>query len=130
MQRAGAWLSVQGTTSPDTVVFTSSGELPGALSVVLQGTIDLGAGVPYGDGVRCIGGTLKRLYTKNAVNGLVTAPGPGEPSVTARSSAAGDPIAPGATRFYQVYYRDSAPSFCPSPEGEIFNVSNGYRITW
>ncbi|MFN0008985.1 MAG: hypothetical protein ACKVXR_13870, partial [Planctomycetota bacterium] len=127
---AGAWLSARGATSPDTVVFTSSGELPDALSIVLQGTIDLGPGVPYGDGVRCVGGTLKRLYTKNAVSGVVTAPGPGDPSVTTRSAAAGDPIAPGSTRFYQAYYRDPAHSFCPSPSGETFNVSNGYRIPW
>jgi len=128
---AGAWLSAKGTTSPDTVAFTSSGELPDALSIVLQGTIDLGpGGVLYGDGVRCVGGTLKRLYTKNAVNGVVTAPGPGDPSVTARSAVAGDSIAPGSTRFYQVYYRDPAPSFCASPKGEFFNVSNGHRISW
>ena len=127
---AGAWLSSTGTTIPDTVVFTSSGELPVALSIVLQGTVDLSGGVPYGDGVRCVGGTLKRLYTKNAVNGVVTAPVPGDLSVTARSAALGDPIAPGATRLYQVYYRDPAPGFCPSPNGNTFNVSNGYRIHW
>lgn len=127
---AGAWLSARGTTSPDRVVFTSSGELPVALSIVLQGTIDLGAGVLYGDGVRCVGGTLKRLYTQSAVNGVVTAPGPGDPSVTARSAALGDPIAPGATRLYQVYYRDPAATFCSSPIGSTFNVSNGYRINW
>ncbi|MFN0007297.1 MAG: YncE family protein, partial [Planctomycetota bacterium] len=125
---AGAWLTAQGTTSPDTVVFTSSGVLPNSLSIVLQGTIDLGAGVFYGDGVRCVGGTLKRLYTKNAGNSVLTAPVPGEPSVTARSAAAGDPITPGSTRYYQVYYRDGVAAFCPA--GSTFNVSNGHRIDW
>jgi hypothetical protein len=127
---AGAWLTANGTTSPDTVVFTASGEMPAALSIVLQGSLEIVAGVTYGDGVRCAGGTLKRLYTKNAVSGVVIAPGPGDPSVTARSAALGDPLAPGTTRVYQTYYRDPAPSFCPSPNGNTFNVSSGYRLTW
>ena len=127
---AGAWLTSSGTTSPDTVVFTSTGELPVALSIVLQGTVELSGGVLYGDGVRCVGGTLKRLYTKNAVGGVVTAPVGGDLSVTARSAALGDPIAPGTTRFYQVYYRDPAPAFCPSPLGNTFNTSSGNRIDW
>jgi hypothetical protein len=50
--------------------------------------------------------------------------------VTARSAAIGDPIAPGATRLYQVYYRDPAPGFCPTPPGNTFNVSSGHRIVW
>jgi hypothetical protein len=127
---AGAWLSAAGTANPDTVVFTSSGEPPNALSVVLQGALDLGSGVAYGDGVRCVGGSLKRLYTRNAVNGLVRAPRVGEASVTARSAALGDPIAPGTTRHYQVYYRDPSPQYCPGPTGDTFNASSGYRIAW
>jgi hypothetical protein len=127
---AGAWLTANGTTVPDTVAFTASGELPAALSIVLQGSLELAPGAAYGDGVRCAGGTLKRLYTKNAVNGVVIAPGPGDPSVTARSAALGDPIAPGTTRVYQVYYRDPAPGFCPSPQGDAFNATNAFRVAW
>ena len=47
-----------------------------------------------------------------------------DPSITARSAALGDPIAPGDTRFYQVYYRDAAGAFCPP---ETFNATNGVR---
>jgi hypothetical protein len=127
---AGAWLHAAGTTNPDTVVFTSSGELPTALSIVLQGTTSLAAPAVYGDGVRCVGGVLKRLYSTAAVNGVVTAPAAGDPSVTVRSAALGDPIAPGSTRIYQTYFRDPSPGFCSGPAGGTFNVSNGYRITW
>ncbi len=127
---AGAWLYATGTTSPDTVVFNSTGELPTAFSILLQGTTSLTNGAVYGDGLRCVAGAMKRMYAKNAVNGVVTAPGPGDPSITVRSAALGDPIAPGSTRFYQVYHRDPASGFCASPQGGTFNVSNGSRITW
>jgi hypothetical protein len=73
---------------------------------------------------------LKRLFAKGAVNGVITAPGPGDLSVTARSAALGDPLAAGTTRVYQVYQRDPDPIFCAAPTGSTFNVSNGYRITW
>jgi hypothetical protein len=127
---AGAWLYATGATNPDSVVFTASGELPTAFSILLQGTTTLANTALYGDGLRCIGGVLKRLYSRNAVNGVVSMPGAGDPSVTARSAALGDPIAPGSTRYYQVYHRDPAPGFCPAPLGSTFNVTNAYRITW
>ena len=126
----GAQLTATGTTNPDTIVFTSSGELPTALSIFLQGDSQLVPPTVFGDGLRCVGGNLKRLYTVNAVGGVVSAPGPGDPSVTAQSAALGDPIAPGSLRFYQVYYRDPDLAFCPNPPGNSWNVSNGIRIAW
>jgi hypothetical protein len=126
----GAFLSASGSPVPDTVVLTSSGELPSALSIFLQGTTESTTGIVYGDGVRCVTGALKRLYTRNASGGVVFAPHPGDLSITARSAAAGDPIPPGATRFYQVYYRDPSGTFCPNPPGNTWNVSSGLRITW
>ena len=127
----GALLSAVGNASlgADTLVLTSSGERPTAVSIFLQGTVEI-APTTYGDGLRCTGGALKRLYTRNAVGGTVTAPLVGDPSVSARSAALGQPIPVEATRLYQVYYRDGAPSFCPSPPGGTFNVSNGLRIVW
>ena len=126
----GSWLSARGSTSPDTVVFTASGGITNELSMLLQGTVGLAGGATYGDGMRCVGGIVKRLYSRRAVNGTFTAPMSYEPSVTARSAAAGDPLVPGATRYYQVYQRDPVASFCAPPAGDAFNVSNGYRITW
>ena len=127
---AGARLASSGTASPDTVVLTASGELPTALSIFLQGDQALSPGVPFGDGVRCAGGTLRRLASLNAVGGTVSFPGPGDPSITARSAALGDPIAPGSSRWYQTYYRDPDLGFCPAPAGDSWNVTNALRIAW
>jgi hypothetical protein len=115
--------------SNDTLVLTSAGELPHVLSVFLQGTTSV-APLNFGDGLRCAGGLLKRLYIRNATNGAVTAPIAGDPSISARSSALGDPISAGATRFYQVYYRDPVLGFCPSPPGNSWNISSGLSVSW
>jgi len=124
---AGASLVASGETSPDTVLLSAAGERPTALSIFLQGNASLATGVAFGDGVRCVSGTLKRLYVKSASGGACAAPLPGDPSITARSAALGAPILPGDTRYYQVYYRDSAAAFCPP---ETFNATNGVRIGW
>jgi subtilase family serine protease len=123
----GAQLTATGATSPDTVVLTGAGELNSSLSVFLQGNVNTNSGVLFGDGVRCAAGLLKRLYTKNASGGTVTAPGAGDPSITTQSAALGDTIMPGTSRYYQVYYRDPNLTFCT---GLGFNVTNGMRIVW
>jgi hypothetical protein len=126
----GALLSASGTASPDTIVLTSTGELSSALSIFLQGSAHNANGVVFGDGVRCVAGLLKRLYVANASGGAISAPAAGDASITARSAALGDPIAPGSTRWYQVYYRDPDANFCPRPTGSSFNVSSGRAIAW
>ena len=126
----GALLAVAGSTAPDTLALASSGELSGATSVFLQGDASIASGIAFGDGVRCAGGSLKRLYVKSAVSGSASAPATGDPSISARSSALGDPIAPGSTRFYQVYYRDPNLAFCPAPAGASWNVTNGLIVSW
>ena len=127
---SGAHLASAGTVSPDTVVLTASGELPSALTIVLQGDSFDNNGILYGDGLRCVTGNLKRLYTKNASGGIVVAPAGGDPSITARSAALGDPIAPGSTRYYMTYYRDPDPTFCSAPSGNTFNSTNGQILNW
>jgi hypothetical protein len=127
----GALLVANGSTTPDSVVLTSSNELPNVLSIFLQGNSSATAPpLFFGDGLRCAAGTLKRLYSKNASGGTVSAPGPGDPSITARSAALGDTITPGSTRYYQVYYRDPVLTFCPQPPGNSWNVSGGIIILW
>jgi hypothetical protein len=113
----------------DTFALTSSGELPTALSIFLQGTAPVGPLI-FGDGLRCAGGVLKRLYVKNASGGTVTAPGPSDSRISVRSAMLGDPLSVGATRFYQTYYRDPSTTFCPNPPGNSWNVSSGWRVTW
>lgn len=125
----GAVLFATGTTNPDTVVLRSFGERPTSLSIFLQGNASI-VPVTYGDGLRCAGGTLKRLYTKTASAGEAFAPGPGDPSITARSAALGVPIPANGRRYYQVWYRDGTPGFCAPPTGDSFNVSSAVRILW
>jgi YVTN family beta-propeller protein len=127
---AGAILSSSGATTPDTVVLHAGGAPASANAIYLQGDTFTSLGVVFGDGVRCVSGNLKRLALKNSVNGVSQYPEPGDPSITARSAALGDPIAPGTSRYYQTYYRDPNPTFCPDPPGNTWNVTNGISIAW
>jgi hypothetical protein len=126
----GAHLTTTGATNPDTLVLAVSDELPTALSIFLQGNSISANGIVFGDGVRCVSGALKRLYVRSAVGGAASAPGPGDPSVSARSAQLGDPITPGTPRWYQVYSRDANQAFCPPPAGSTYNISNGQRVDW
>jgi hypothetical protein len=124
----GAILNALGTQSlsSDTFSFTQTGELGSSLSIFLQGNADVVLGTTFGDGVRCVGGTLKRLYHHNASSGTVSAPVGADLAVSARSAQLGDTIAPCSSRFYQVYYRDPNLGFCASG----FNVGNGVKALW
>jgi hypothetical protein len=101
------------------------------LSILLQGGQVLTSGTVYGQGIRCVGGTLRRLFTKAAVAGSITAPDfpAGDPSVSARSAAKGDPIVGAQSRWYLVYYRDpNLPGGCPATS--TFNATQTGRIDW
>jgi len=113
----------------DSWQLTSTGELTSALSIFLQGDVAV-APLVFGDGLRCVGGTLKRLYTKGASGGVASAPIGAEPPVSVRSAERGDPLVAGAVRHYQTYYRDANPSFCAAPVGSTFNISNGISAVW
>ena len=125
----GALLVASGATTPDEVVLAVENVPSAALSIFLQGDSAI-APTAFGDGLRCVGGALRRLYVESALGGVAYAPQAGEASITARSAALGDAIAPGSTRHYQVYYRHPDPAFCPAPAGDTFNASNGRTIVW
>lgn len=127
----GAVLRANGLASlgSDTLRLTSFGEGPTALSVFAQATGSI-TPTSYGDGLRCVGGIIKRLYARSAILGVVVAPGGTEPSISSRSAAMGDTIPAGATRFYQVQYRDPSLMFCPSPTGNSWNVSSAISLLW
>jgi len=98
---------------------------------VLQGTASVSSGVVYGQGVRCVGGALKRLFTKTAVGGSISAPdfGAGDPTVSARSAARGDVIQAGQARWYLVYYRDPIVlGGCGA--SSTFNATQTGRVDW
>ena len=127
----GAQLTCVGKSqlSADTLVLTATGELLTAFSICLQGDAEI-APVIFGDGQRCAAGMMKRLYITSAIAGVVVVPGIGDPSISLRSAALGNPIAPGTIRIYQTYYRDPSSTFCPSPPGGTFNASSALRVRW
>jgi Tol biopolymer transport system component len=120
----GANLTVSGTesTTTDTLVLEGSG-MPDSSALYIQGSIPMagGAGVVFGDGLRCVGGTIIRLGTKSNVGGASRYPETGDPSVSVRGLV----TMPGV-RTYQVWYRNAA-DFCTPA---TFNLTNGLEITW
>jgi len=129
----GAILSAAGIAylSQDTLVFTTSGERPTALSILTQWIGGNASGVVFGMGVRCTSGTFKRLFNKPAVGGSITVPdfAGGDPSVSVRSAAKGDVIQPGQSRWYLVYYRDpNVLGGCPATS--TFNSTQTGQVTW
>lgn len=126
----GASLIASGTASlsSDTLLLSTVGEPPSATSVVSQGDLVI-ASVAFGQGVRCVGGSLKRLYTKSAAGGHISAPSIGELSISARSALLGDVLAAGMQRHYYVYYRDPF-VLGPCPSAATFNVTQAGSSTW
>ncbi|MBK7877458.1 MAG: hypothetical protein IPJ77_17260 [Planctomycetes bacterium] len=123
---AGAQLAAAGAPNPDTLVLTSSG-MPNVASnsaIFLQGDTFATAGIVFGDGLRCIDGTLVRLGTKAYPAGSASYPQAGDASLSVRGG-----VTPGSgvSRGYQVYYRNSASAFCPPA---TFNVTNAMRVIW
>ncbi|MCK6446430.1 MAG: hypothetical protein L6Q99_08580 [Planctomycetes bacterium] len=123
----GATLEAFGDPANDSVRLVATRELPSALSFVMQAPAVHANPKPFGDGLLCIGGTLKRLYVKNATGGALSVPGASDPSIQTRSAALGDPLTPGVTRYYQIYYRDPAATHCTAG---TFNLTNAVAITW
>jgi hypothetical protein len=127
----GAQLTVVGLAAlaADSISFTSSFEKPTATSIFLQGRTTVAPAVAFGQGLRCAGGTLKRLFVHAAVGGVVSAPTGADAEVSARSAALGDTIAAGETRVYQVYYRDPVVlGSCASDA--TFNASQALSLAW
>jgi len=122
------------SVDPGSVVLTGTSMLSGSTCIFLQGNALLTTGVPFGAGIRCAGGSLKRLYTKSLVGlgGTKAAPEAADRSVSNRSSDLGDPIAPASMRWYQTYYRDPflANPGPPCPTIATFNITSGQEITW
>ena len=114
----------------DTLGFQCSFVPPGVSALLLQGD-QMVAPILFGDGLRCIGGQLKRMYLASAsASGALSLPPNIGPSVSARAAQLGDALAPGSLRGYQLYYRDNVAGFCPAPQGSTYNISNAVEITW
>jgi Tol biopolymer transport system component len=114
------------SVADDTLTLLVNG-LPGSTQVAFfQGTSQSagGAGIVFGDGLRCVGGPTVRLGTRASTGGTLVFGHTvaGDPRV----SIAGMVPAGGGTRHYQAFYRNAA-SFCtPS----TFNLTNGVGVNW
>jgi acetyl esterase/lipase len=126
----GAVLAAGGSTAPDSLTLHVLGMPPVASCVIFQGSASVATPAFLNDGVRCAGGTVLRLATKFAQAGSAQFPAAGDPTIPARAAAMGSPIPSGASRVYQVYYRDTVLGFCPPPNGGAANLSNGVVVTW
>lgn len=127
--------SIVGTGNPslsaDTVSLAASGENNTAFTVFFQGRDPVSpTGVAHGAGVRCVTATLKRLYLGNAAAGSITRPGMGDPSVSARSAAVGDPITAGQARHYFTIYRDPGAAVPCGNTSSTINISNAGTFVW
>ena len=120
----GSVLAATGSTSlaSDTLLLTGT-NMPNSSALYFQGTQtqSSGQGFPFGDGLRCIAGSVVRLATVSNTNGSSQYPGASSPSVSVRGLVA----SPGP-RTYQVWYRNAA-NFCSS---STFNLTNGLVVSW
>ena len=117
---SGATLSISGSSSisADDLVLSTTG-LPVGPGLYFQGqnAINSGDGIVFGDGLRCAGMDVTRLQVRWS-NG-----GEAETSISIATKGGNSA---GLTRRYQHWYRDPNGSPC----GALFNLSNGYELTW
>ncbi len=109
--------------SADTFVLQASSLPPSASALYFQGThaIDGGAGAAFGDGLRCVGGSIVRLGARISVGGASHYPSGGRASI----AQVGGVASPGV-RTYQVWYRNGAAYCTPA----AFNLTNGVSVSW
>lgn len=103
------------SVAADDLVLCFNGAPPNVPGIFYCGTIRLAA--PFGDGVRCCGGNVRRIELT-----FSDASGAGCSTVGVASTSgqgAGD------SGCYQYWYRDPA-----GPCGSGFNLSNAYKVLW
>jgi len=123
----GARLEGMGVPSiqNDTLHLSSTHLPPGVPTFYLQGTATMnsGQGVIFHEGLRCIGGGITRVakvQSSPESGGPLMFPGDDDPPI---SELLG--IAPGQTRFYQVWYRSPG-----GPCEMTVNTTNAVGVVW
>lgn len=118
----GGALSHVGSTSVSAGDFSLAGQglPPGGVCVFFQGenAIGAGLGVPFGDGLRCVGGAAVRLE-------VIAVAASGSAATSVNVPARGGAVV-GDTKRYQLWYQDLATTPC----GAGFNLTNGLELTW
>ena len=125
----GGKLAPSGSASvtSDTWTLTGSG-IPNGPGLYFQGAGLLGGGqgIVFGDGLRCVTGSVIRLGVVFAANNTSTYPTGFTPPNSIPISVKGF-NAVGNVGNYQLWYRDSDPTFCSS---STFNLTNAVRVVW
>ncbi|MDP6409801.1 MAG: PQQ-dependent sugar dehydrogenase [Planctomycetota bacterium] len=118
----GAWISHGGTTiiSASDFELRADGAIPGQFGLFYYGPQQ--AQIPFGDGVRCVGGTVWRLNPPQVIE-----PGghASRPLDFSAPPAPGGQIDAGETWFFQFWYRDPT-----GPQGSGFNLSDALSVTF
>jgi hypothetical protein len=110
------------TISHDTLVLAGS-NMPNSSALYFQGTLQTngGLGSVFGDGLRCASGSVMRLTTEINTTGTSSYPSVGDAAISIQGA-----VPAGATRTYQVWYRNAA-TFC---NPETFNLTNAVQAVW
>ena len=87
---------------------------PQTIGLFFQGNNVLNP-TPFGDGLRCVGGSIERLEV------VITETGSADSSVIVGPASSG-------VKFYQFWYRDAPAQQSPCSSG--FNLTNGVAIGW
>lgn len=124
---AGALLAASGTASvsADTLLLACADLPASSFALFLQGSLQAngGLGVPFGDGLSCLGGPLVQLGVRRSAGGAASL---GSPAGSPAISQLGAVPALGGTYSYQARYRDPT-SFCTAAS---FNATNGVEVVW
>ena len=122
---AGARLVGTGaaSVSADTLTLITTGQEPNEAGLYFQASdrVNGGAGVPFGDGLRCACGDVVRLQFRFSDEA-------GTSSTTIPLGVAGGVLA-GDTKRYQCWYRNRINPPCGLGVND-FNLSNGYEVVW
>ncbi|MDP6540179.1 MAG: thrombospondin type 3 repeat-containing protein [Planctomycetota bacterium] len=104
----------------DSLVLSVGNAIPQQPGLFFVGTSTLagGAGVTFGDGLRCCGGNVLRLQ--------VTFPDGAGSTASDLPIAAATGVQAGDSRCYQYWYRNPAGSPC----GSGFNLTNALEVVW
>jgi predicted RNA-binding protein len=125
---AGGTLTASGdpSLSSDTLVLEADGLVAGLPCLFFSGAnrVNGGAGIVFGDGLRCAGFEAVRVeVTASGTGGAASS----SVEVSTNGQAYGHTLTAGETVNYQCWYRDDVSS---SPCSNSFNATNGYSVVW
>ena len=128
----GSRIMAFGSTSVSTndLVLVANHVDPGQPGIFFYGTAPIVSGVPFGEGLRCVGGSVVRVLPPvfaDPLGRLASAVDNQSPIIATSAS----PIVIGATLHFQAWFRDPD---CPDCNGDMlptgFNLSNARTLTF